>query len=79
MSEEQGDICNEKQMVTTGDRAELRAGSQLEISMTFIFIFPYVVVSIAVNEIQIEGWCFLGCNFLILQEPGVLMGQLSTH
>lgn len=54
MSEEQENIYNEEQMVTTGDRAERRAGAQLEISTAFIFIFPYVAIGITVNEYQIQ-------------------------
>lgn len=36
-------------MVTTGDRAGPEAGAQLEISMAFIFIFPYVPIGITAN------------------------------
>lgn len=50
MPREQDSICNREQMVTTGDRAGPGAGSQLEISMTFIFIFPYVAIGSVENE-----------------------------
>lgn len=39
-----------EQMVTTGDRAGPEARSQLEISMVFIFIFPYVPIGITTDE-----------------------------
>lgn len=50
MLREQESICNGEQMVTTGDRAGPGTGSQLEISMTFIFIFPYVAIGSVENE-----------------------------
>jgi hypothetical protein len=65
MSREQENICNKEQMVTAGDRAERGAGPQLEISMAFIFIFPYVAIGIAVIENQRDGvlFCFVTCRF----------------
>lgn len=50
MLREQESICNREQMVTTGDRAGPEAGSQLEISMALIFIFPYVPIGITTHE-----------------------------
>lgn len=50
MLREQESTCNREQMVTTGDRAGPEAGSQLEISMVFIFIFPYVPIGITTDE-----------------------------
>lgn len=56
MLREQESICSREQMVTTGDRAGPEAGSQLEISMAFIFIFPYVAIVVTANEnLEREG------------------------
>lgn len=68
MLREQESICNMEQMVTTGDGAGPKAGAQLEISMTFIFIFPYVAVDITANgnpggflTLKILGWMWTWC------------------
>lgn len=77
MSEEQENICNEEQMVTTGDRAEKGAGSQLEISTGIYFYLPFCC------HWHYSEWVsdtvMMLYDFLVVHESGIHMGQLSAR